>query len=149
VRAPQRRSPLHQVEPVRHEDADERSRAGGRQALDRRAVYTETLALARLETDFEAMAAVFVVHVNGDAHDLLAEAHELALVCRPAGAAGAAEVDSLEQVALPGAVRPTHKRQSSTQRDLRPLVVAEVPEAEARDSHLDLDYTFSLIGMTR
>ena len=69
-----------------------------------RAVDAHPLGLARLEADRQRVPAVRVVAVDLHARRARAEAHNLALVARPAGSAGATEVQGLEQVRLAGAV---------------------------------------------
>ena len=73
-----------------------------------------------------------------------AEAHDLALVRRPARAPGAGEVERLEQVRLAGAVAARDDREPRPQPHVRRLVGAEVAQAEVRRNH-----TLSRIGIRR
>ena len=72
--------------------------------------------------------ALVVGQVERDPGDRGAAADQLALVGGARGAAGAAEVDGLEQVRLAGAVGPADHRQPVGQLDRSPLVVAELAQ---------------------
>ena len=69
------------------------------------------------------------------ARGALAEADHLPLVRGPAGTAGAAEVQRLEQVRLTGAVGTGDHGQPRPERRLRALVAAEVADGHALDAH--------------
>jgi hypothetical protein len=138
VRAAQRRRALDELEPVREEDADQRAVRGVEQALGRRAVDLEALGLAGLEADAQLVLAVAVVPMDLHAHHASGpgvEAHQLALVRRPARAPGAPEVQRLQEVRLARAVGPVHDREPLAQPDLGRGVAAEVPQAQARHDH--------------
>jgi hypothetical protein len=145
VRAAQRRRALDEVEPVGQEHRRERPRRIDA-ALERGSVNAHALLLPRCESDLEHVRAVRRLDAQLDARELRPDPHQLALVRGAARARGEPHVERLEQVGLPGAVRAGHHVQPRPELDLRPLVVAEVPDRQPRDVH---GYTLSRIGMTR
>ena len=108
------------------------------EALDRGAVHPQSLGLAGHEADAELVRPVAVAPVDLDPGRGRSEAHDLALVARPARAAGAAEVERLEQVRLAGAVRTRDHGEALAQRRLRLFVAAEIAQADAEDAHRPL-----------
>ena len=76
---------LHELEAVGQEDGDERA-GWTSDALDRRAVDLHPLRLARLEADRELVRAVVVATSTSTRAAVRVEAHDLALVGRPARA---------------------------------------------------------------
>ena len=136
VRAAQRRRALDELQAVGHEDADERAHLDVDEALDEDAVGLQALRLARAEADRQLVrAALAVAQVDLDACGGGVEADDLALVGGAARAAGAAEVQRLEQVRLAGAVAPVHHRQARPEVDVRALVATKVAQPQARDEH--------------
>ena len=98
------------------------------------AVDADPLRLARLEADAQLVRAVATLDLDLNPSRRLAEAHDLALVARAARAAGAAEVQRLEEVRLAGAVAAVDDGQPGAEGDVRARVGAEVPHPEARDT---------------
>ena len=135
VGAPQRRGAEHEIEPVGEEDGDERTSARVGQLVDGGAVDLQPLRLARLETDGDPVRVAVTLGVELQPRDAGAEAHDLALVAGPARAAGAGEVDRLEQVRLARPVGARDHGQPRAQPHLRRLVGAEVANGEAGDPH--------------
>ena len=84
MRAPQRRTAAHELEPLGQEDDHQRPRCPGAEALDGRAVDAQVLVLARLEADLEQVQPVFSLYLSFSPSDLGGDPHELALVRRPA-----------------------------------------------------------------
>ncbi len=100
------------------------------------AVGLQPLRLPGAEADRERVrAAVGVAQVDLDARRAGLEAHDLALVRRPARTAGAAEVQRLEEVRLAGAVAPVHDGQAGAELDVRALVAAKVAQPQAGREH--------------
>ncbi len=87
--------------------------------------------------DGDPVRVAVALGVELQPRDAGAEAHDLALVAGPARAAGAGEVDRLEQVRLAGPVRARDHGQPRAQPHLRRLVGAEVADGEAGDPHGD------------
>ena len=135
VRAAQRGRALHELEAVGQEDAHKRAHRRVEQALDRRAVDLQALGLPRREADAQLVLAVAVAPADLHARGARVEAHDLALVRRPARAPGAAEVQGLEEVRLARAVRAVDDRQPLAERDVGARVGAEVAQPEAGDEH--------------
>ena len=126
---------LEQLEPIGHEDAQQRPGLDVEQALDGRAVGAHALGLARFEADAQLVRAGAVGELHDDARGLRAEAHQLALVAGPRRAPGAAEVERLEQVRLARAVRSVHHRQTLAEMGLGTGVGAEVAQLHADHAH--------------
>src|SRR5215212_7108649 len=140
-----RRRALDELEAVGQEDPDERASGGIKQPLDRHAVDAQLLAGAGLEADADDVrVALLVARVNLHPHERGAEPHHLAIVGGAARPPDAAEVEALEEVRLAGAVAPRHHRETRAERDLRPLVAAEVAQGHGLHPH-----TLSLMGMIR
>ena len=78
----------------------------------RRAVGPHPLRLPGREADRQLVRAVLALGRDDDPRGAAPEADDLALVGGPAGAAGAAEVQRLDQVRLAGAVGPGDHRQA-------------------------------------
>jgi hypothetical protein len=79
--------------------------------------------------------ALLVAQVDLDARRRGVEAHDLALVRRPARVAGAAEVQALDEVRLARPVAAVDHGQAGAQLDVRGRVAAEVAQAQAGDEH--------------
>src|SRR5262249_49552048 len=148
VRPAQRRRALDQLEPVRDEDAHERALHDIRQALDGGAVNSDPFGLPWSEADRQLVRTVLSACIDDNTSRALPEAHDLALVGRPARTAGAAEVQRFDQVRLAGAVWTRDNRQSDAELGLRVAVTAKVTHRDAHDQHPRTPvYTLSLIGM--
>ena len=128
------RSALHQVEPIGQEDADERARRidPGHQA---RAVHPDHLLDAGLDAHLQGVQSVLGLDVHLHARHRRPHAHDLARVRGPARLRGEPEVEGLEHVRLAGAVGANHHVEPGPESDLGALVVAEVPQDQARDVH--------------
>ena len=75
---------------------------------------------------------------------MLAEPDQPRLRARPRREALRPDVQRLEQVRLPGAVRPDHQHEPRLEREVERGVRAKAPERDPRD-----DQPASLIGMIR
>ena len=116
VRAAQRGRALHELEPVGEKTLTSGRSATSTQALDGRAVVAH--ALWARPADAEADSELVRRRrrrdrLSGPAQRARAEAHQLAVVAGAQRAAGAAEVEGLEQVGLAGAVRPVDHGQAA------------------------------------
>ena len=144
-------APLHQLEPVGQEDADQRPR-GRRRSAARRARRRRAAASARrARSRPRCVRAVVAPRASSSSRvSAGAEAHDLALVRRPARAAGAAEVERLEQVRLAGAVaaRETTVRPGAEPHLRRARRSGSRAGAGARPARRAA-YTFRRIGMIR
>ena len=141
MRAADRRRALEQLEPVGLEDAQQRSEADVEQALDRCSVGGQALdrassVRARPVADAQLVLLGAFTAAHDDACRRRVEADELTLVSRPWRAAGAAEVDSLEQVRLARAVRPVDDRQAGAEAGLSSRIRAEVAHLHAEHAHV-------------
>jgi hypothetical protein len=58
-------------------------------------------------------------------------------------------VQRLEQVRLPGSVRPGHEHEPPFEGQVEPLVAAEVAKIDVPDDQARSSYPASLIGMIR
>ena len=106
------------------------------EAVDRAAVDAHALRPRPARSRPRAVLAVLADAARAPrAPRVAAAAHQLALVRGARRAGRAAEVERLEQVRLAGAVGPADHRQPVAELDLRPLVVAEVAQLDARDAH--------------
>ena len=136
VRPPQRGRALHQLQPVGQEDAHERP-ARRRRAAARRARRRPSSASARRARSRRSARA---------GRPAPRSSPRRATTCSPkrtssrsfvvrAGAAGAAEVERVEQVRLAGAVAAGDDRHARAQLDVGGGVAAEVAQREAHDPH--------------
>ena len=144
-------APEHELEPVGQEHRDQRPRrarrSAARRARRRRAAASPRRAGSRPRA---RAAAVVVLAPQLQPRHAARRSARLALVGGPARAAGAGEVERLEQVRLAGAVAAGDHGQPGPEPHLRRLVGAEVAQAEpGGDARPAALYTFSRIGISR
>jgi hypothetical protein len=135
VRAPKRRSSLHELEPVGQKHAHQRPWKGDRWAAGGRTVNPHALLLARGETHLEEVRPVIALHLRGGPRRPAPRAYDLPLVRRAARSSGEGEVQTLEKVRLAGPVRPRDHREARPRLELGALVVAEIAQLQPADAH--------------
>jgi hypothetical protein len=99
--------------------------------------------------DLELQPAATVVAGKRDAGSLGAEPDELLVGARAGREPLCTDVERLEEVRLPGSVRPRDQDEPRLQCELEPFVAAEVSERDLADDQALLLYPASLIGMIR
>jgi hypothetical protein len=144
VRAANERAALDDSEAVGGEDERCETHAHGIRARDRRSVDTDSLPLALHERHLRVHGRRGVLPSKGHARSIGAETDEASLRTRTRREPLTPEVERLEQVRLPDAVRPGDENEPGRKVELELGVGAEVAERDSAD-----DQPASLIGMIR
>jgi hypothetical protein len=126
--AAQGRDALDQLQPVRQKHTYQRTHVDIKQALYQSAIDGHSLRLTGRKPNGQFVRTVVVLGADDDSSGGFSEVDKLALISRPAGAAGAAEVDRFKQVRLARSIRTMHDGQSRAQLRSGAAVAAEVPD---------------------
>jgi hypothetical protein len=131
VGSPDSGGALHELEPIRGEDAHEWASVEFGRAIEARAVRLDDLRRGALEGDLEPVFEGPVGHGRGDPRDRRVEANQLAVVRGPKRPADTCDVQGLQEIGLAGADRAFEHRHAVVEHELLALVVTEVPDAQA------------------
>ena len=131
----QRGRTFDELEPVGQEHADQGSRLNVEHALHGGTVGAHPLGFSGRVADGQLMGTVLGHGVDHHTRSPLAKPHDLTLVGGATGAAGAAEVQSFDQICLPGAVGAGDHGQALAELHAGTLVGAKVTHRDAHHPH--------------